>query len=92
MSSPRSGYASGATGAPRMWVCLTAGCLPHGGVFLRSANRDSGIVLIIRSNGDLYWHRRWAGHWGNKLGLVSGVSGLSLGADLSLRVEVIGST
>ncbi len=40
--------------------------LERGGIFLRSANanRDSGIVLIIRSNGDLYWHRRWAGHWG----------------------------
>ncbi len=66
--------------------------LEHGGIFLRSASRDSGIVLIVRSNGDLYWHRRWAGHWGNKLGLVSGVSCLSLGADLSMCVEVIGST
>jgi len=73
-------------------VDLDINGLEHGGVFFRSSNRDNGIALIVRSNGTLYWHRRWNGFWGDKLSEATGVSGLTLGADLSLRVEVIGST
>jgi hypothetical protein len=64
--------------------------LDHGGIYLRSTSRDRAVVLILRSNGTIYWHKRYAGFWGAKLGEVTGISAMALGEDISLRIEVIG--
>jgi hypothetical protein len=76
-------------------VTVTIGQLSDGGIWLRSANNQNGILLVTGGNGrtgtGLYWHEIQNGVVSPALNAVTGlfVNGVS---NATIRVEVVGTT